>query len=492
MRRVRTRLWLLLGLAPVALGVSACGETPFQVNELTYASEYYQNGPPADLTIWYSGTPRFPVTLYAVPVPGCSRGAQTCSPGASTIQRGGDPMVSRGGSNCRGNMPASTPPWRITFSFYLVDAAGQRTAPFVLPSTCYSHPVPTRFASLVLRRVPWLDNVLRSPNEVPWDPLSLLRSALLAAGVLLLVAFPAQIFNSTLQAHYEEVAGWFRFLGFVRRLVPGWRPPNGQEGPPRPPSRYLLAGVFLLGGLLGASLDPHFALDAATFEAVIAILIAGAITTSLHIAVRAIALRRLTGLRGYARVYWLGVVVAIVCVAVSKLTDAQPGYLYGVLLGFTLGRAAAPLKRHHEGALVGLGSGVVLVVSVGIWLAWAPVKALAVGTGIFPVVVLSTAMAGVFLAGMTSLLFDLLPLRWLDGEKLLDWRRYLWVVLTAIATFLYVHVVLNNAAGTPQPGRNLAVTLVLFAAFGGLSTAFWAYFRYRRQPPKTEALPAPA
>jgi hypothetical protein len=38
--------------------------------------------------------------------------------------------------------------------------------------------------------------------------------------------------------------------------------------------------------------------------------------------------------------------------------------------------------------------------------------------------------------------------------------------------FLFVHVVLNNAASTPHPGRNLAVTIGLFVGFGLVSTGF--------------------
>lgn len=43
---------------------------------------------------------------------------------------------------------------------------------------------------------------------------------------MLLVAFPAQMFNSTLQAHYAEVMGWF---GFLRRLrLPGRKPSSAE------------------------------------------------------------------------------------------------------------------------------------------------------------------------------------------------------------------------------------------------------------------------
>jgi len=124
-------------------------------------------------------------------------------------------------------------------------------------------------------------------------------------------------------------------------------------------------------------------------------------------------------------------------------------------------------------------------------LLWTPVLATTRANHTVPLVILSAAMAAVFLGGMTSVLFSMLPLRWLDGEKLLAWRRFLWLGLVVVAMFLFVHVVLNNAAGTPHPGRNLAVTVALFFGFGALSTGFWAYFRFRPQPVPAPALPLP-
>ena len=42
-------------------------------------------------------------------------------------------------------------------------------------------------------------------------------NALLALALVLLMPFPGELFNRTLDEHYDEVTGWFR------RLLPGGR-----------------------------------------------------------------------------------------------------------------------------------------------------------------------------------------------------------------------------------------------------------------------------
>lgn len=474
--------WLLSGGALAVLGLAAC-TTPSSVlvDQIDYASQYYQNGPKADLTVYWSGSPRFPLTVNLAPAPGCSQGSLSCEPGSYTSPSRADPLVWKQSTFCAGNAPASLPPWTGRYYYWLADAAGNRSARLLLTETCQFHPVATVFSSAFQHDQPWLTSVLRPVTDVSWNLVDVSKSLVISLGLIFLVAFPSQLFNSTLQSHYEEVVGWFSPLGAIGRLAP--------EPEARTPG-WLVAGVFLLGGVLGSLLDPRWGFDRATLEGIAGILLASAFTTTVYTLVHARYLRRVTGIAGHLRVYGGGIAIACACVLVSRLTQAQPGYLYGVLLGFTLGTAAPALAKHHAGRNVALGSAAVLVVSIAVWLLWTPVKAAADSGHAVPLVVLSTAMAGVFLGGMTSLLFGLLPLRWLDGEKLLAWQRFLWLALVVVAMFLFVHVVLDNAASTPHPGRNLSVTIALFLAFGAVSTGFWAYFRFRPEPTPQTAAPA--
>jgi hypothetical protein len=341
-------------------------------------------------------------------------------------------------------------------------------------------------AAVVPSRQPWVADLIPTFQEVSWRAADVARSIFVALALLFVIGFPAQIFNSTLMAHYEEVLGWFerprRVLERLHGNV-GFRLRTSENAT----SAWFLAAVFVLGGLFGALLDPRAGLDQVTLESFAGILLATAFTTVVYTLVRAVALHRATSLRGRMRVYGLGVAIAAGCLVVSRLTAAQPGYLYGILLGYDLGRTVQ-LKRHHEGRIVAVAAAVVLVVSVLVWLLWTPISASArADPSSFVLGTISTAMAAVFLSGLTSLMFGLLPLRWLDGGKLFAWRRLIWALATGVGLFMFVHVVLRNAASAAQPTHSLVVTVGLFVLFGVLSMGFWAYFRFRtRSAPQSE------
>ena len=188
---------------------------------------------------------------------------------------------------------------------------------------------------------------------------------------------------------------------------------------------------------------------------------------------------------GASRIFPAGVAIVVACAILTKATGAQPGYIYGVTLSYTLGTFAIP--KEHQGRLVAIGSSLVLVASLAAWFAWPGVKEAAAASHAFPLVVVSTTLTAIFLGGMCTLIFGLLPLRFLDGEKLASWRRALWVALFGVGLFLFVHVVLNNAAGSLHSDRSYPVAIATFGSFGVFSIAFWAYFRFRpERPPAAE------
>lgn len=48
-----------------------------------------------------------------------------------------------------------------------------------------------------------------SPDKVSTKPIDVGGSLALAILLMLLMAFPGELFNNTFQANYDEIAGWF-------------------------------------------------------------------------------------------------------------------------------------------------------------------------------------------------------------------------------------------------------------------------------------------
>ena len=313
------------------------------------------------------------------------------------------------------------------------------------------------------------------------------QDLLLVAVLGLLMVFPAQIFNSTYEENHERIA---RFAGRFRRRR------RSEEGaaPAAVPGRFRRVAVFVvsagLGTVLGGLLDPGFGANRATAALLIgvfvALLVAVAIATLSGWTFRTARHRPHSW---YLRAIPSGLVVAVACVLVSRLTDFAPGYLYGILGGAVF---AGVLEKRTEGRAETVTLIAGLLVALGAWIAFEPVAHAA--NAAHPnlgVLVADSLLGCLFIGGIEGMLFSLIPLRFLPGHRVRQWGWVPWVLLTALTLYVFVHVLLMPSAG--YLGRSTSastnVTIALFGAFGVLSMVFWAWFRFR---PEKTGIPGPS
>ena len=385
-------------------------------------------------------------TTSSAPAPPTGR---TTTPGAATSTTGGG----------AGSLPGSLPP-----------TIGGRAA--VPTTSAAGRQGPADPPAQRLTRSPFPASV-RAPSEVDTTLRRLLRSVALTLVLVLLVGFPAEIFNKTLEENYDEIRGWF-----PRRRA--WRAPRFRGGTH-------LAVFIVLGSLLLCLVDPTAGIDRKTGALALGFLVALPLTTLFFEFPIEVYYTRVTGLQSRIRVLPLALVVAGACALLSREAHFLPGYVYGLFAGYGAVRGRV-LVGAEEGRGVLLGALSTLGVSLLAWMVWGAALARAAarpGAG-FGVLVLDAALSAMFVLGVEGVLFALIPLRFLQGQKLASWNRALWAVTFGSAAFCFVHVLLdtNHAqAGTVS----LTSVLALFAAFGALSLTFWAYFRYRpKRVPRAE------
>ena len=179
-------------------------------------------------------------------------------------------------------------------------------------------------------------------------------------------------------------------------------------------------------------------------------------------------------------------IVAGVCVLVSRLAHFQPGYLYGLVAGFSF---AGRLNKRDEGRALAISAASVFTVSILAYILWLPVKDAAEQPNpAVAALVLDAMLATVFIAGLETAVFGLIPVRFLDGSKVLAWDRRGWALLMGLGLFGLVHVVLNPRSGFVgwRDDTSALTVLALFVGFGGLSVAFWGYFRLRHRGDEEE------
>ena len=355
------------------------------------------------------------------------------------------------------------------------------------------------------------------PADVSLDPVVLATSAAIAAGVVLVVPFPAALFNSTLEEHYAEVMAFVRRLrdlavqalqrlaALVRSAVAGARArragtttaapaPERAAGPRltlddafwRSP-RGILSFV-LLSALLYSLLDPTFGLSTDSVATFVGLALGmGGVLMAFGIPL-VIAARR-EGLRVGARALPGTLLVAVGCVVISRLADFQPGYLYGMIVGFTFSRT---LAKAESGRLDAVAAGSTLALAVVAWLLLPSVRAGsdAGWTG----AVLETAFATLVVAGLEAASIAMLPLQFLPGERVRAWNLRAWAALLGLSTFGFCHILLNPSSGylADTTRTSLFTVVALLLVFGGGSVLFWAYFRFRPEPASTPPPTPPA
>ncbi|MEX0790752.1 MAG: FGLLP motif-containing membrane protein [Actinomycetota bacterium] len=305
------------------------------------------------------------------------------------------------------------------------------------------------------------------PWQVPLDAVSIGISLLAALGMIVLVAIPAELFNSTLEENNAEVRA---FLHLPARR----REPRQTLSPAA-----TFALFVLVGGFLYALLSPGFGPDASSFALVAGMTVALAVTTAGFAFPQGAYMRRRFGDRGRLSVVPATLVVSTVFVILSLAIQLNPGLIYGVVAGFAFRNA---LAEDEEGRLAAWTTLCLLLVCLGAWFARAAILNLAARPDAgFMILAAEAALAGIVLVGLESLTIGLIPLKALNGRKIANWSFPAWMAVFTITAAAFVHILLTPSSGyvSPLQGRSGIIFLALAGLLAAGAVAFWAYFQFR-------------
>ena len=211
------------------------------------------------------------------------------------------------------------------------------------------------------------------PLSVSFAPADVVRTVGMSLLVLFLVGAPTPLFNETLETHLDEIQ-----TGLSRRLGRRRRPTldeaaNGDatgddaavdaagEDEPRPAvaemvrrwstSIWGVVAYLLVAAFLYSLLTPGFpGTDALLVFGVAIVGLVVATVADILPGDRYVLSRYRT--HGTFRVALWTLALAAVCVAISRMANLQPGYMYGIIGTFTFGLA---LSRSDEGSMEATG-----------------------------------------------------------------------------------------------------------------------------------------
>jgi hypothetical protein len=321
---------------------------------------------------------------------------------------------------------------------------------------------------------------LVAPAKLALDSQFLIQAGILTLLILALLPFPSQLFNSTLEQNYESIKGGFRRVPIVGRFVGQVAAEAGPAAPHPWRRRFGVLLFVLLAGLLYSLLDPGFG-PSATSAVTYGGIVIGLVVVTWISAIPNRALHgRLVGDRGYLSALAATLLVAAVCVLISRLVGFLPGYLYGLVFGYSFAKSLEPRQDGHAGVL---GAWWLLALSLVAWVTLGAIRIPGVQDTVAGTIALSL-LAAIGVAGIEGIVFSLMPLRFLPGEAVFRWHRLRWYVLYGVGLFSFLAILLNPANGyVPAAGATpFPLALGLFIAFGAASILFWGYFRFRPKP----------
>ncbi len=243
---------------------------------------------------------------------------------------------------------------------------------------------------------------------------------------------------------------------------------------------YGMLAFIGLSALLYAFLDPTFGFNVVSLATLVGLAI-GLFVVVLAYGIPLFVIAQNRGLRITARALPTTLLIALLCVIVSRVANFQPGYLYGLIVGFFF---ATSVERHEEGRAEAIATASSLLAAFVAWVLLAFLRSTGASSGELTAPLLQAAAVTVVVAGLENAVFAMLPLRFLPGSVVLAWNRVVWAALLGVGIFGFAHVLLNPTAGylgdtTRTPFLTM---LILLIGFGIASVAFWAYFRFRRRP----------
>lgn len=297
-----------------------------------------------------------------------------------------------------------------------------------------------------------------------------------------MLALPAELLNSTIRENYGEITSWLGVTkGKFGALHHAWA---------NMPTFASLAVFVTLGAVLYTFLDPGAGFNQVTAAELIGLIGALGVIAVTHDLARSEYHRRVEHRKARGRLitFPAGIAFAVVLVIVSRVFGFQPGFIFGVVTGIAF---SEHMSDKDEGRGLAIASLLVLLVAFVAWFAWIPVKANVEGSHnpAFVMVALDTLLATVWVAGVQSVLFSMIPIRFMDGEKIAKWSRWGWLGIYIFALFVFVHTVLHPT-DSQAGGTNAAQIVYLSILLGVLvvaSVSAWLFFffRNRREKPAT-------
>jgi hypothetical protein len=300
---------------------------------------------------------------------------------------------------------------------------------------------------------------------------------------LMLLFLSAEIFNQTIEENEEDIKRTAKkYFGPVVAIGEGiggfWDSLFGH--------RHLLATlaaapiVLLFAALLYMFQEPGFGFNDRTLVMLVSILLSVAFLTYAFDGLQ-VLLAKSQGVNAVLKLFPVGVLIAAVCLALTRVGGIHPGLIYGFIAASVV-VGERQLSKDQEGFNVFVPAMLLLLVSLGVWLLLDPLRDLAEDNESWIAAVPEAVAVGIFVGAVSGIFMQMIPMKFMDGYKLIKWSKLAWALTAGLAAFLFWHVMINtsrsdfNAVGETES----AVAMIAMASCFLATVALYTFFRFRQ------------
>lgn len=298
------------------------------------------------------------------------------------------------------------------------------------------------------------------------------RPGALAAGggfalaLMLLVAIPSELLNSTLSSGGHRLGrGYLAVQGAFARLN------DRITAVTRTPVLSAALLVLLMSVVFGFN-DPDYGFDAVSVRLTLSMALSIFIVYCLAALLSGAIMKRLWGIESRLEMLPTALLLAVLGVVIARLIDFTPGFLIGLAIGLTiLGTVPAALRAKA----ILLQFGVILGVGLIAHLAYSALRGIPGLIETVPGVFLDDTLVAIVAESLTGLLIVLLPLAFFSGRELWTQSKLLWAVSFLVVTTAFSVIVLPTASDEVGSVLDLVPWLIPVAIYAVIVIALWAW-----------------
>lgn len=310
-------------------------------------------------------------------------------------------------------------------------------------------------------------NALPTFADLLGAPASFVAGGGFGAIILLLIAIPAHFLDDTVEANAHRIAGWFSRLAPV---AANWRRLRSRL--PHVPFSGPL--IIVLASVAFGFADPQFGFDLVSLRTTLALAIGLLLVMEVPNVATSSLLRRRWSARAQVVVQPGALILSIAGVVASRIFGFHPGLLIGLVMGLEL---ASDARSEHRKRAVALRMGITAAIATGAWLIYSLLSATGAEPHDFAGLLARESLVAAADEGLTGLVVALIPVTFMDGQKLFEGSKWLWAAIAVPVGFLFAMLVLPRAFNEEGPQTSFWAWIAALIVLSVLALVVWLAFR---------------